>query len=110
MAYVCTKHEAGSCLLDVRMYNDPSVLGFTPESNFLHNETAVEGAQCAHADRKRHSRNVRNEIITKCVVREALVWARARRVMLDLMLGPILGLYHGSRKGSCKGSGKGSLV
>ena len=49
MAYVCTKHEAGSCLLDVRTYNDPSVVGFTPESNFLHNETAVnteaEGAQ-----------------------------------------------------------------
>jgi hypothetical protein len=41
MAYVCTKHEAGSCLLDVRTYNDPSALGFTPESNSLHNETAV---------------------------------------------------------------------
>ncbi len=44
------KHEAGSCLLDVHTYNDPSVLGFSPESNFLHNETAMGSSSpiCTH--------------------------------------------------------------
>ncbi len=47
MAYICTNMRQALALLDMHTYNDPSVPGFTPESNSLHNEMAVAAGGAA---------------------------------------------------------------